>query len=83
MGRTRADKLQTNPHAPIADMFPAQELTQSQRLSDRSSQASVTKDGAVTEAVSHFIPATGALPSTVPADKSDELGLLQLSLGQL
>ena len=80
MGRTRADKLQTNPHAPIADKLPSQELTQSQRLSDKSSEASVTRDGPVTDAVSHFISVTGALPSTAPADNLDELGVLQLSL---
>lgn len=80
MGRTRADKLQANAHAPIADEFPAQELTQSQRLADRSSEASVTRDGAVMYAMSHFIPAMGGLPSTVPADKLGELGVLQLIL---
>ncbi len=80
MGRTRADKLQANAHAPIADKFLAQELTQSQRLSDRSSEASVTRDGAVMDAMSHFIPATSKLPSTVPADKFGELRVLQLIL---
>ena len=83
MGKARANKLQANAHAPIADKHPAQELTQSQRLSDRSLEASVTRDGAVMDAIPHFIPATSALPSTVPADSFDELGVLQPSLGQL
>jgi len=39
-----------------------------------------TRDGAVMYAMSHFIPAMGGLPSTVPADKLGELGVLQLIL---
>ena len=80
MDRTRADKLQANAHAPIADEYPAQELTQSQRLSTRSLEASVTRDGAVMDAMSDFIPAIRGLPSTVSADKLGELSVLQLNL---
>ncbi len=32
------------------------------------------------DAMSHFIPATSGLSSTVPADNLDELGVLQLTL---
>ncbi len=32
------------------------------------------------DAMSHFIPVTSGLSSTVPADNLDELGVLQLTL---